>query len=213
MLSCLSPDDYDRAAPLFRKFPHHLITTAVIERSSPGEIYIDRVASPQTAFMISPEGHFLAGSSDNRRFNIGLNVFRERWHQAIFFFEKAFDLGEPHGRYHYEAAVARAKVGDSDRALDHLWRAARDGWSDPARLKADPRLATLHATPDWQDLLADLSGSLPQKQTGSPSLGYCIDFGGNNGFGCAATARSPKGRWNGLHACPGETATPLRGSQ
>ena len=69
MLRCLSPDDFGRAAPLFCRFPHHLITTAVIERSSPGEIYVDRLGSPQTAFMISPEGYFLAGDSHNRRFN------------------------------------------------------------------------------------------------------------------------------------------------
>lgn len=383
MLRCLSPDDFSRAAPLLREFPHHLITTAVIEGTSPGEIYVDRVASPQTAFMSSPEGYFLAGDSHNRSFNaelrdlvaekilpermelegdpgldvhyapdnwadhfpqifgiehplifearyycfkrpridwranleadfrlhpvdgellartglenrdgvmakieknwgsvdrflakgfgfclvhediivsecvadcvseqrceIGIstderyrrrgfaaltvaatvdhcvaqgftcigwhcasnnlgsirtaeaagfelrssypiywlsldparnllangayNVFGERWHQAIYFFEKAFELREPHWAYHYEAAVARAMVGDRDRALDHLSRAIQGGWNDPARLRADPRLETLHTTPGWQDLLADLLGPLPEGQVGRPRLG------------------------------------------
>jgi RimJ/RimL family protein N-acetyltransferase len=383
MLNSLSPDDYDKVIPLFRGFPHHLITTAVIERSSPGEIYVDRVASPRAAFMISPEGYFLAGSSQDRSFNAGLkhlvaekilpqrmdlegdpgldlhyvphswadhfpqvfdiehplifearyysfkqhridwrsrlpvgfhlhpvdgellartglqnrdgvmakieknwgsiacflakgfgfclvhgdiivsecladcvsarrceigistderyrrrgfaaltvaatvdhcvaqgfthigwhcassnlgsirtaetvgfelrasypiywlcldpmrnllangayNVFRERWHHAISFFEEAFDLRGLPTAYEYDAAVARAMVGDTERALDHLWRAAQGGWTDPARLMADPRLDALRAMPGWQDLLAHLSSSVPEAQDRTPSLG------------------------------------------
>jgi RimJ/RimL family protein N-acetyltransferase len=67
----LEKDDFSRVAPLFSSLSHNLIIAAVIEGTSKGWVYCDHLTKPQSAFMGTMEGYFLAGDSGNRLFNSG----------------------------------------------------------------------------------------------------------------------------------------------
>lgn len=65
MIYQLTPDDYEKVRPLFKGLEWNLITTAVIERTCPGDIYVDAVKTPEAALIVSPEGYYLAGYSND----------------------------------------------------------------------------------------------------------------------------------------------------
>jgi RimJ/RimL family protein N-acetyltransferase len=73
MISRLHENDYTKVRPLFNELEYNLITSAVIERTSPGRIYVDYVADPRTAFMCTAEGYYLAGCENNNEFNTSLS--------------------------------------------------------------------------------------------------------------------------------------------
>ncbi|UCE29254.1 MAG: GNAT family N-acetyltransferase [Candidatus Bathyarchaeota archaeon] len=73
MISRLHEDDYEKVRSLFKELEYNLITSAVIEGTSPGRIYVDDTANPQSAFLCSVEGYYLAGNSENDDFNESLN--------------------------------------------------------------------------------------------------------------------------------------------
>lgn len=64
---------YERTRPLFTELDHQLTALAVIEGSCPGSIWVDDIAQPRTAFMASPEGHFLVGYEGNEVVSRALN--------------------------------------------------------------------------------------------------------------------------------------------
>lgn len=64
--------DHNRVLPLFAALDHHLIIRAVVEGTSPGRIYVDDASRPRSAFLVSAEGYFVAGSPDDEDFNHGL---------------------------------------------------------------------------------------------------------------------------------------------
>jgi len=73
MIRELKKRDYEKVRPLFEELEWNLITSAVIEGTSPGRVYADRVEGPRTAFMCTVEGYYLAGHYDNDEFNTSLN--------------------------------------------------------------------------------------------------------------------------------------------
>jgi hypothetical protein len=73
MIHELKKKDYGTVRPLFERLEWNLITRAVIEGTSPGRVYVDRVEKPRTAFMCTVEGHYLAGYDSNDEFNTSLN--------------------------------------------------------------------------------------------------------------------------------------------
>ncbi len=73
MISRLNENDYTKVRSLFNELEYNLITSAVIERTSPGRIYVDYVTDPRTAFMCTAEGYYLAGYENNSEFNTSLN--------------------------------------------------------------------------------------------------------------------------------------------
>ncbi|MCW3982115.1 MAG: GNAT family N-acetyltransferase [Candidatus Bathyarchaeota archaeon] len=73
MIYELNQNDCEIVRPLFKELEYNLITSAVIERTSPGRIYVDNTANPKTAFMCTVEGYYLAGYENNNRFNRSLN--------------------------------------------------------------------------------------------------------------------------------------------
>jgi len=73
MIHELKERDYEKVQLLFGELGYNLITSAVIEGTSPGRIYTDSVADPKTAFMCTVEGYYLAGNDNNNEFNISLN--------------------------------------------------------------------------------------------------------------------------------------------
>lgn len=73
MIHELKKRDYQKVLPLFKELDWNLITSAVIEGTSPGRVYVDRVEDPKTAFMCTVEGYYLAGNENNNEFNTSLN--------------------------------------------------------------------------------------------------------------------------------------------
>jgi RimJ/RimL family protein N-acetyltransferase len=73
MIHELKKRDYKKVRPLFKELDWNLITSAVIEGTSPGRVYVDRVEDPRTAFMCTVEGYYLAGYDSNDGFNTSLN--------------------------------------------------------------------------------------------------------------------------------------------
>jgi GNAT superfamily N-acetyltransferase len=65
--------DYERVRPLFRPLAYHLASAAVLDGTSSGRIFVDDPGQPRTAFMLSPEGCYLAGDPEDHAFNVALN--------------------------------------------------------------------------------------------------------------------------------------------
>jgi GNAT superfamily N-acetyltransferase len=73
MISELREEDYEMVRPLYRELEYNLTTMAVIDKTSPGRIFVDDPLDPRTAFMCTVEGYYLAGAEDNDDFNTSLN--------------------------------------------------------------------------------------------------------------------------------------------
>lgn len=73
MIHKLDRSAYERTRPLFTELDHQLTALSVIEGRCPGSIWVDSIAQPRTAFMASPEGHFLVGYEGNAALNRALN--------------------------------------------------------------------------------------------------------------------------------------------
>lgn len=73
MIYRLEKNDYHRVCDLYRGLDFHLCALAVLEGRNPGRVWVDDPAAPQTSFMVSPEGCYLAGKPDHLAFNRALN--------------------------------------------------------------------------------------------------------------------------------------------
>lgn len=73
MIYTLDKIEYEKVRPLFRVLEYHLTSAAVLDGNNPGLVFVDDSARPQSAFMFSPEGCYLAGNSDHDAFNRALN--------------------------------------------------------------------------------------------------------------------------------------------
>jgi RimJ/RimL family protein N-acetyltransferase len=73
MIHELKKRDCEKARPLFKELEWNLITSAVIEGTSPGRVYADCVEDPKAAFICTAEGYYLAGYDNNDEFNRSLN--------------------------------------------------------------------------------------------------------------------------------------------
>ena len=79
MLVPLPKERYNRIQALCRGFDYQLIITAVIEHTSPGRVLVDNTDHPNSCFLSTAEGCFLAGDPNNQVFNIELgNYIQER---------------------------------------------------------------------------------------------------------------------------------------
>jgi GNAT superfamily N-acetyltransferase len=66
---------YENLYPILAELMEmHLNLTAVLEGRAPGEIYADDAANPRTVYLISSDGHYLAGDAGNQDFNRGVNA-------------------------------------------------------------------------------------------------------------------------------------------
>ena len=72
MLHRLPTTDYGRVRDLFLPVSHQLCSLAVLDGHSPGRVYVDDVAQPQTAFMFAPEGCYLVGEPGSTTFSEAL---------------------------------------------------------------------------------------------------------------------------------------------
>ena len=76
MIHKLGEKEYKKVHSLFTK-PHlNLVIDAVVEGNSPGQIWVDDITNPKTAFMWDKAHcYYLAGSADNGKFNTELKEF------------------------------------------------------------------------------------------------------------------------------------------
>jgi RimJ/RimL family protein N-acetyltransferase len=65
--------DYKRLRPLFDPLRYHLTSAAVLDGHCPGRVFVDDPSQPRAAFMLSPEGCYLAGDPANQAFSRSLN--------------------------------------------------------------------------------------------------------------------------------------------
>jgi RimJ/RimL family protein N-acetyltransferase len=71
----IDPNSYDRAHPIFAELSEiHLHIIAILNGDSAGEVYVDDVGQPQTAYIRAGDGHYLAGVPDNHSFNVAVNA-------------------------------------------------------------------------------------------------------------------------------------------
>ena len=87
MLYELDKTDYGKVKPLFLPLEFQLAGLAVLDGMNPGKCFVDDLAAPRTAFMLSPEGCYLAGDPHNPDFNHGLRQAISSWKdvQAVDF--------------------------------------------------------------------------------------------------------------------------------
>ena len=75
----LTPNQFERARPLFHGFDYSLSIHAAIDGNNPGRIFVDDVDRPRTAFALTVEGYLLAGEHDDAATNGALRrLLREK---------------------------------------------------------------------------------------------------------------------------------------
>lgn len=81
-------------------------------------------------------------------------------------FEQAFRVpkAQPAGSDYYNAACDWALAGKAAKAFAYLDLAAQAGWDNLAHLQEDIDLASLHADPRWQPLMAHLRAAVAQAE-------------------------------------------------
>lgn len=72
MIFKLPQIECQKVRPLFKALDHYLIIHAVIDGTSPGEVYVDDRDDPRAAMLCSAEGYFFAGDEKNSAFNKSL---------------------------------------------------------------------------------------------------------------------------------------------
>jgi RimJ/RimL family protein N-acetyltransferase len=77
----LQADEYFSARSVLRPLDIHLAVTALLEGSSPGEIYVDDRKEPRSAFLGTMGRYFLSGASNNAEFNLAV---KSRFDEQIF---------------------------------------------------------------------------------------------------------------------------------
>ncbi len=75
MIHELNKAEYERVRPLFQPLTEYLLFCAgVLQGKYPGRVFVDDLAHPQTAFMITRDSWcFMAGDEDHAAFNRALN--------------------------------------------------------------------------------------------------------------------------------------------
>lgn len=76
--------------------------------------------------------------------------------EALAWYKKALDVDPGFGDAYYNMACAYALDGHQELALRYLKLAALNHYSEREQFEQDPDLTSLHATPEWKALLAQL---------------------------------------------------------
>lgn len=74
MIQKLQPIDYSGARLVHNEMEIHLAVKALLEGSSPGEVYVDDPVNPKSVFAWTMHRFFLAGAFDNNAFNARVKV-------------------------------------------------------------------------------------------------------------------------------------------
>jgi len=82
-------NNYYKCIKIFRELNWHLSSLAVLAGNNPGEVLVDSLQNPESVFMISPEGCYLAGEAENDKFIAEMkeyfeNDFIQNWTEDEF---------------------------------------------------------------------------------------------------------------------------------
>ncbi len=75
----LEKTDYEKVRPLVKSLHYQLAVDALIDGTNPGWILVDNVENPQSVWMRTSEGFFLAGATGNEEFNKELRIWIEEY--------------------------------------------------------------------------------------------------------------------------------------
>jgi RimJ/RimL family protein N-acetyltransferase len=136
MIHALNKTDYEKARPLFQPLTAYLLFCAgVLEGKYPGRVFVDDLAQPRTAFLITRDMWcFLAGDPHNDAFNHALNT----------------------------AILAREVVGEDVSML--LLHCHPQDWGGQLATVFDPRLPIAHPRRRYigRELRYDWRANMPQ---------------------------------------------------
>lgn len=128
MIYQLQKSDFYKVEGLIKNSNHELSIKAVINGTSPGEIYVDNLKKPLSTLIITTECNIVAGKADNKLFNMGvkekLGFFDqvtcddEGWEDGIYEIHKNIALRKYVRRY-YE--LDQLKFVDFIRNLDYQY--------------------------------------------------------------------------------------------
>lgn len=130
MIYKLDPANYELVRPLFCTLDFHLTSAAVLDGNNPGQVFVDDLTKPQSAFMFSPEGCYLAGNPHNGVFNHALSEALRRREIIDPQVEELWFICSPEGwqaqlaewvHPSHPAAIARRHY--VSRQLRYDWRA------------------------------------------------------------------------------------------
>lgn len=128
MIYKLQQSDFYKVEDLIKNSYHELSIKAVIDGTSPGEIFVDNFENPISTLIIGPECKVVAGKADNKLFNQGikerLDFFDqvtcddEEWENSIHEIHKNIAIRKYVRRY-YE--LEKLKFSDFLESLDNQY--------------------------------------------------------------------------------------------
>ena len=88
MIVELTSESFNKVVGLFKDLEYNLSVFSVINKISPGKIFVNNMKNPTTALLISPEGMYFTGDAKSNVFNYELNnVLKDN------IFKKALEKG------------------------------------------------------------------------------------------------------------------------
>lgn len=79
MIIKIKPSEYEITRAVLQQLDIHLAIAALLEGTSPGEIFVDDMSNPGSVFAWTMNRFFLVGKTDNHKFNDGVKtLFQER---------------------------------------------------------------------------------------------------------------------------------------
>lgn len=180
----LEAGEYILARPVLQPLDIHLAVQALLEGSSPGEIYVDDRHEPMSAFAQTMGRYFLSGVSDNDEFNLAVKArFDERiYPEALEREEDGFTLyyaPDGWGEVIKEVILRDKHPIEARRLyyrfkkLKHEWRAMiAEGFS---LLAVDRSLLEGKTLENLADLKAEMQSERPSVEAFlEKSFGYCV---------------------------------------
>jgi hypothetical protein len=87
-MKALDAQDYERVGPICAEMANtHLHISAILNGDCPGKVYVDDITHPRAVYLVSGDGHYLAGSPDNQTFNKALNAALPGDHYFVLFLD------------------------------------------------------------------------------------------------------------------------------
>ncbi len=85
--------------------------------------------------------------------NGNARFWKDQYHDAVAWYERAFAAGDPPGWAYWNAACANAEAGHRDAAVRYLKTALEKGFGDLEDLLSNEHLKSLHHISEWQEIV------------------------------------------------------------
>jgi L-amino acid N-acyltransferase YncA len=202
MIHKLETGEYVMAQRVLAPLNIHLAVTALLEGSSPGEIYVDDSSDPKSVFAWTMHRFFLAGEDNNHEFNEEVKTFfseriypewREKGLEGFTLYFASESWGDV-----IKDVILRDKhpVGDTRqyyefKDLNHDWREMLpEGFS---LLPVDKDLLANEHLKNLEDLVEEMKSERPSAEAFlENSFGFCIVPGSELAAWCLSEYNSAK---------------------